>query len=238
MPSTQINTHRSSPTIKRSNTVIRIANENVSLPAIEKIPTPRTRTALEKATAIVAARHEAFRQRDFTSNEARRLKAAEPIRRGRALFEGVDAAESPVAAAEAAAEEAQLELDAATAAETFALRELRAAVAADREAWSATAAAATQKALLKLTTAVRMASDARDELRDQIGILGMHRLHEQNGGGPLALQHPRGSSSFDINAGIEALRTGLSIATHELAQFKPAQAAKGKKAATTEQVVE
>jgi hypothetical protein len=215
-----------------------IANETITLPAPENIPTLRTRAALEKVNEILEARKEAWSNRDHTSKAAQNLKNAEPVRRGRAMVEGVDAGESPVAAAEAAAKRAQEDLDAALAAETFAAAELRAAVVADREAWQAAAAAEAQKALIKLATAVRMATEAGAVLHDQIGVLGMFHLHGQNGGGRLAPFHPRGSSQFDINAGIEGLRAGLSSATSELARFKPAKPGKGKRAAVAEDVDE
>jgi hypothetical protein len=215
-----------------------IANETISLPAPENIPTPRTRAALEKASEILEARKEAWSNRDHTSRAAQNLKDAEPVRRGRAMVEGVDAGESPVAAAEAAAKRAQEDLDAVVAAEGFALAELRAAVNADREAWSVHAAAEAQKALIKLATAVRMATEAGAMLQDNVGVLGMFHVHEQNGGGRLAPFHPRGSSQFDINVGIEGLRAGLSGATSELARFKPAKPGKGKRAAVAEDVDE
>jgi hypothetical protein len=207
-------------------TTLHIAHEIVNLPTVEKIPTPRTRAALEACHDILARRNDAQRDRGAAYNELRRVESDEKNRRARAILEGVAAGESPIEAAE------QLNLDATLAAEGVRLRELRRAVNDDRDAWSATAAAEGQKALLKLTTAVRMAAEARDELNDSIGILGMHRQFEQNGGGRLALQHPRDSSQFDIGAGIESLREGLGKASRELDHLKPAKAKKGKKEAS------
>jgi len=215
---------------------LHIAHEVVGLPPLEKIPTPATRAALEKAIDIVDKRKAAHRERDFTMSEVRRLERAEPMRRGRAIADGVDPGESPVAAAEAAEKKAQADLNDLIEAEKFVLVELRAAMVADRDVWSVSAAADAQKALIKLATAVRMASEARNDLHDSIGILGMHRGHERSGGGPLAMRHPRESSHFDIDAGIEGLRLGLSGATHELAALKPGKAKKADKG--TEAVAE
>ena len=210
---------------------IRIADQMIDLPAPAKIPTPRTRAALENAIAIEKARTAAYRERDFTIDEVQRLKSSEPVRRGRAMAEGVDAGESPIAAAEVAAVKAQEDLEATVEAERFVIAALREAVTADRDAWTAQAAADAQKALIKLATALRMATEAGAELNVNIGVLGMYHVHERGNGGRLAPFHPRESSMFDINVGVESLRAGLSGATGELAKFKPAKPGKGKKVA-------
>jgi hypothetical protein len=116
------------------------------------------------------------------------------------------------------------------------LADLRAAVEADRDAWTAQAAAEAQKALIKLATGLRMATEAGASLNDNIGMLGMFNQHE--GINRLAPFHPNDSSQFDINVGIEGLRAGLSTATSELARYKPAKSGRVKKAAAAEDVDE
>lgn len=202
---------------------IRISENNVNLP--DKLPTPRTHAAVERAVDIVRQTHAASSARDKAERAAHEAKALEPTRRGRAIAEGVDPGESPVAAAEEAAELAQADILAFIQAQSFIFDELRTAVIEEREGWTAHAATEGDKAIIKLTTALRMAQEAREELYYQIGVLGMY----DRGVDKLSLFHPRESSMFDIDAGIEGLRAGLSGATRELSKLRPEKAGKGKK---------
>ena len=215
---------------------IRIGSENVNLPDPESIPTPATRAALERALAAKKATAEAKEASGAADAEERRARNDETGRRARALVAGVDPGESPIAAAEAAAKEARAHVQACLEVENFIAREVRAAVVADKEAWSASAVSETQKALLKLTTAIRMATEARDSLRDNLGMLGMYQLFERNGGGHLSLVVGAYTSTFDVGAGLEMLREGLSKASRELEQRKPLK--KSKKAEKSSEAAE
>ncbi len=204
-------------------TKTRIHRDAVNLPANAPV---NTKAALEKLAQYKADVDEAWRARDATSRAAREAESkASSAAIPSYLNTGKIERNTIVADAKKEAEEAQADLTALIAVESAIAGALHAAIAADESAWTASAHADAKKALTKLTTAARMAQDAADALYSSVGVLGLYRRRE-TGERPLAIVHSKGSYFFDLNAGLEGIRTAIGKASSEVERLKPGKAKK------------
>lgn len=177
--------------------------------------------AVEKAARLNEAKRNGTRARDEADRTLRGARHNETARRAKAYAEtgffGDD--ESPIDAAEASAEQAQRDLEALRAAEQIAGRELSAAISATSEAWAKSSRADAKKALVKLTTVLRMGEEAAAALRDSIGTLNMLQ-ERQDGSGTLSVQFSKRSHIFSLDAAIEGLRQAVADASAEIESRK------------------
>lgn len=198
---------------------LRINGQPVNLPE-NGVPVA-VQEAVEKASRLHEAKRNGTRARDEADRALRGARHNETTRRAKSYAEtgSFGDEESPIDAAEAAAEQAQRDLEALVAAEQIAGRELNAAIAAASEPWAKSSRADAKKALVKLTTVLRMGEEAAAALRDSIGTLNM--LHDrQDGSGTLSVQFSKQSHIFSMDAAIEGLRQAVADASAEIESRK------------------
>ncbi len=208
----------------------------VNLPDPEQIPVPKTRAALEALVAARTARVQATRERDRASEVARDVDNGARLE---SLVEALEAGEDvadpsgEIATARKRAQDAQQMLEARTQIEGRRVADLRAAVAEEADVWAITSREAARKAVTKLTTAYKMAEQAKADLFESLGVLGMLEGRHDGAVGLSVVTRANGYG-FPLEDGLEGLRDAVAEAVHELGAYEATAKAAAKAAKKAE----
>lgn len=200
----------------------RIAEVTINLPELADIPVPKTRAALEAALAAVEARRTAWMDRDRTQDAARDAgNAARLTTLADALEQGEEVIDpsGDLARAQKAAADTQAVLSARIEIERRSLVRLREAVAEEADQWAAIARHDGAQAIRKLTTAHAMATQARTDLFNSLGVSAMLENRGQQQIALAVMSQPNGYT-FPLEEALEALRDAVGAAASEQAGYE------------------
>jgi len=205
----------------------RTGNLTLQVPDLERIPMPKTRAAVELALELNEKLRNALAKRQELDDRLIVAENAERVRMGEAYaageYEDPDNMGDEVAELRTKLAKVQTRIDGLEAGKVPAANAVRDAVAEESGAWAKIARQDAAKALTKLTTAVRMAEDAKLQLDATVGILGTLRAFnaEREAGGIGQLVHHIKAYGyvFSVAPGIEALREGIGQAAAELKEL-------------------
>ena len=200
---------------------------NLVLPDLALITVEPIRDAVIHFLAVREAYVEAVAAMQAADEVERLARETVAIRHGEILeldpTAVLDDPAGEIDAAEKDARNARARVNALANAGDRAARRLRETIAAKSGSWGKKSASAATKALADLTSAIRVADEAREKLYASVGVLGLLRaFSESPTGAPIAIQHKPHGYTFAIEAGMESLRDALSLASDELAAHKAA----------------